>query len=372
MILLKGFFRKRSTQMYFVIFTVIITAITVLLSFINYYKTTEKDLYIKNSFMLITSEKDYFDNLSSNKNISSIKEVLVFEPNKEDYNVVVDSNYVAYKNGVQSDSKLIDGAENKMNWDDFEVSGSKYIIVMYNDNFELNQNEIALSITHMSEWKIEFAKEMIGEKIGFYYNNQNIEFTIKSIYETTIPSISISRNVYEKIRENREIYSYIIMINDKKNESLVKNELKKISEISIVKHESYNTDDSVFISTMARLLDSLMLANFASILFFIIILIVGIKNIMDDDKKNMNINKKLGYNFAQIKFNVLKQVIVLSGFSLFFSSIMSSFFNIIFNNLFNFGLKALDIKLLGIIYTIVFIMTLFLGITFNTKKIDLK
>ena len=64
MLLLKEFFRKKTTKIYFFLFTILFLGIMIFFSFAGYYEKLYNDSIKKNSAFIMLSEKDHYEELS--------------------------------------------------------------------------------------------------------------------------------------------------------------------------------------------------------------------------------------------------------------------------------------------------------------------
>lgn len=376
MILVKGFFRKLSTKVYLLIFSILLTIIIIILSFVNYYTEILDQMYRENSFMVVISKIDYYNKLSSYKSIVSIEEALLFKPDKN-YKAILSEDYVVIKDGTVVDSKENGGAS-RMNWEDFmigEGNGDDFLIVFPSErnSIQLKDDEVALSLDPITYYKKDIAQGIIGEKIGFYYNAQQYEYTIKEFYKTEIPGMLVSDCIFETMSKNKDLYVYLVKFDSKKDSTIVAKKLKQSdNDIEVLNRQRYFVEDESMNS--AKLIDLIYTLEFMSktiILIFCIIFIVVIKNVIKDSKKNLNLEKMLGYNNRQIKYYLSSKLIILSGISLTISTILSLIINIMINYYYQFQLIVFNIMMLSKMYIIILIITIFICFITKIKKYEI-
>ena len=80
MILLKGFFRKRTTIIYSIIISTLLTSVILLFMFIKYYSILNTTYFETNSYIMIVSKYNHGGFLKTNENISNFEKGLIFEP----------------------------------------------------------------------------------------------------------------------------------------------------------------------------------------------------------------------------------------------------------------------------------------------------
>lgn len=350
MILLKSFFRKKITKVYLIILCILIISYFLLSSLIVYFTDTQNEIYSKYSEIVVINNFDIYDELSQIKDVKNIERILAFKENK-DYKIFVDANYEIY----DSNGNLVDSQhneDNKIMWEVMEREQLEDYVLVYPASrygYELKDDEIIIAINDF--WYDSYEKssynEIINQKIGFFYNNQNIEFNICDVIKVNMSSLLISDNLYNELIEKKDLFVYTAKASSLKSESKIKQELKNISDEDsyIFSVASYYKDDaSDRISSLYDLLDILKLASYLSIFVFLIVLFIIIKNIINDSKKNYLINRKLGFNKNQIKIEILKELLVLFMLSALISILCLMFLIILINAYFSIKLSMISIK----------------------------
>lgn len=350
MILLKSFFRKKITKVYLIILCILIISYFLLSSLIVYFTDTQNEIYSKYSEIVVINNFDIYDELSQIKDVKNIERILAFKENK-DYKIFVDANYEIY----DSNGNLVDSQhneDNKIMWEVMEREQLEDYVLVYPASrygYELKDDEMIIAINDF--WYDSYEKssynEIINQKIGFFYNNQNIEFNICDVIKVNMSSLLISDNLYNELIEKKDLFVYTAKASSLKSESKIKQELKNISDEDsyIFSVASYYKDDaSDRISSLYDLLDILKLASYLSIFVFLIVLFIIIKNIINDSKKNYLINRKLGFNKNQIKIEILKELLVLFMLSALISILCLMFLIILINAYFSIKLSMISIK----------------------------
>lgn len=350
MILLKSFFRKKVTKVYLIILCILIISYFLLSSLIVYFTDTQNEIYSKYSEIVVINNFDIYDKLSQIKDVKNIERILAFKENK-DYKIFRDANYEIY----DSNENLVDSQHNEGNkimWEVMEREQLEDYVIVYPASrygYELKDDEIIMAINDF--WYDSYEKssynKIINQKIGFFYNNQNIEFNICDVIKVNMSSLLISDNLYNELIEKKDLFVYTAKASSLKSESKVKQELKEISneDSYIFSVASYYKDDaSDRISSLYDLLDILKLASYLSLFVFLIVLFIIIKNIINDSKKNYLINRKLGFNKNQIKIEILKELLVLFMLSALISILCLMFLIILINAYFSIKLSMISIK----------------------------
>lgn len=213
MILLKSFFRKKITKVYLIILCILIISYFLLSSLIVYFTDTQNEIYSKYSEIVVINNFDIYDELSQIKDVKNIERILAFKENK-DYKIFVDANYEIY----DSNGNLVDSQhneDNKIMWEVMEREQLEDYVLVYPASrygYELKDDEIIIAINDF--WYDSYEKssynEIINQKIGFFYNNQNIEFNICDVIKVNMSSLLISDNLYNELIEKKRficIYS---------------------------------------------------------------------------------------------------------------------------------------------------------------------
>lgn len=349
MILLKSFFRKKVTKVYLIILCILIISYFLLSSLIVYFTDTQNEIYSKYSEIVVINNFDIYDKLSQIKDVKNIERILAFKENK-DYKIFRDANYEIY----DSNENLVDSQHNEGNkimWEVMEREQLEDYVIVYPASrygYELKDDEIIMAINDF--WYDSYEKssynKIINQKIGFFYNNQNIEFNICDVIKVNMSSLLISDNLYNELIEKKDLFVYTAKASSLKSESKVKQELKEISneDSYIFSVASYYKDDaSDRISSLYDLLDILKLASYLSLFVFLIVLFIIIKNIISDSKKDYLIYRKLGFNKNQIKIEILKELLVLFMLSALISILCLMFLIILINAYFSIKLSMISI-----------------------------
>lgn len=334
MLLLKGFFRKKSTIIYMIIYSVILAAIISLFTLIKYNQNMINDIVKKNSYILLSSTNDYYNEILKNKNIIGIDRIIQFMPNNK-YDVFKNSGIsITTPDGIEIEKNTQN--ERKIDWEDYTENSNSIIITSdKNKDFKLKNDEIALSLHKSVEKKSELFDDIIGKKLAFFYNNEEIEFTIKRCYETTQNEMTISEEKFKSLTqmENGK-YVYKIYLKNYEEANKNVNELKQLNnndnELYVeLFYKIVGNQDSEMNSNAKNLVNSFEIACFIVITIFIFVFIIVSKNILNDENKNLKLESALGYNKIQArKYSVMKLLtLVLASFAI--ATIIYYIFNII-------------------------------------------
>ncbi len=254
MLILKSFIRKKTTKTYFMIYTLILSALFLL--FYVHYSLDEKenDLYY-GSFIEIKDE-----DISNAKDIKEIKEI---------------------KKAIKIS----------------EFDDSQYYF-LYDSDYNLVNNRVIISNDYREDIKINDILDIEGD------NNK---------YQFVVDSFNDKRNSLNKIYVSKEMYNEMLKKNEKETNLIILNrwkrqyndvmyQLNKIFDPSNVRpflcagdsrYEAFITISYVFIWVL--------------IVLFGIVLVITCFNIIQDEEKKNNIYYRIGYRRITLKiFNLMK------------------------------------------------------------------
>ena len=327
MLLLNGFFRKKSTIVYLIIYTIIMTTIIFSFFLIKHNEKIINDITKKRSYITMTSSKDYYNEIDNIKNVIGIERIILFEPDNDcntfkhqSYQIFnLDGTYIEYTND-----------EPKINWEDFSESSNSSIYILPDKEHKLKDNEIALSKSGLDYVDSVILNNLIGQNVSFIYKNEKIEFTIKCFYDSKNKEMSISENKFYELLPN-SFYSYKIYIDDYCKESETIQQLKGINDKENIEVDMFHIYDGIDNENASRdLINIFEIVSFFAIIMFVFVFIIVSKNILSDEKKNIQIERMLGYNKTQLRKYITAKILTLVLIALFISSIISTIINILF------------------------------------------
>lgn len=361
LLVLKSFFRKKTSILYFIIFSILVTALFILSLFINYYKKLNNKLYYDNSIAIIVAQNDYYDKLKSYDSITNITPFLMFYPDRE-CNTFGDENMVIYDEHGNLIMENINSTDLTLNWEDFIIGGTDFIIVNYpkeENNINPKDSEIYLPI-YPSVYSKESLFENLESDISFIYNENKEEFDIVGHFYSSYPYLLISHQKFTELLDDQKLFAYTFNITDfYESEKIVKEleELENNDDFLVLISESYNNNDNDTFYNLKNLINILNIVNIVIIAIILIIVIIIIKNIIKDEEKNIKIEKVVGFNKYKMKLLLFIQIFSLIIFALIISLIFSSISAIIINNIFDFELELFNFNSLLILLLITFLIT---------------
>lgn len=352
MILLKGFFRHKSTRIYLIVFTTLIVIITVLFNFISYYSNIVTKTYQENSYFLITSNKNNYDKISNKKYIINIQKVILFEPS-------FSSDFLKNQN---------------VTWPNLLDLNNDFIIAIPNeeDNIVLADNQIAFGIPKNTLENFDNIYDLKTRKVSFKIENNITEFVLKEIYESHFSQTLISNNMFQKLLADGNLYSYIFSLDDYSKVEHIKKSLSKIKDVQEVKFiQTYQSEASF--NAIKELKDVITILKYASWIFtivFLILFLIITKNIVSDEIEKMSLERLLGYNKNQIKKFLAIKLTTLNIGIIFLSTISYIFINILIKDFLEISIDFLNIDILLNIYIVLLLVSLSFCLFLGIKKIN--
>ena len=61
--LIRSFFRKKTTKIYIIILSILLSSIFILYNFVNYFREVEENIIAEHSILIVSSNNDYYDYL---------------------------------------------------------------------------------------------------------------------------------------------------------------------------------------------------------------------------------------------------------------------------------------------------------------------
>jgi ABC-type antimicrobial peptide transport system permease subunit len=373
MLLLKEFFRKKTTKIYFVILTIIFLGITVFFCFANYYSGLYDHAIKKNSAFVMLSEKDHYDELNKSNILFDIQRGLIFEP---DYSYIIlgRQGMEVKKDGIIISKKDPIYGETDFFWEDFAEFNNN-IVVFKASNYDLNLNigEIALGYLPNSRFTDEKLAELIDEKLGFNIGNLKKEFIITDFYKSPLLSMAISDEDFTNLVNYSSLYFYKASVKDLKKAEKLEISLKNLEKNNNYTVHLYVWNDGVEgdkIIELAKIVEILKNVSYLISILFVIVFYFIVKNIVKDELKNSMLKRMIGFTRWKLIKIIISELLLLITFSLLFSTLLSKISLFIINKYFNIEIKLNSLFMIVFIYIISIIITLIICLfNRNLKKI---
>ncbi len=272
MLILKGFFHKKTSKIYIFLIMFIFLCLLLLKSFYNYYNNTMIN-ETQDNFISIVLEAKNLDKISDFHNIKKIEENIFLEYNEE---------YMKY--------------------------------IYLKKDTQLKDNEIILHSLFSANYKI-------GDTITFQNKTEKYYFTIVSFSDKIPQNQSlISEKLYEKLSGFTNIREYRIYPKTWVFSNKIIKELEKVKEI--IPEYGINTNVIKENNNLVTIVSMISIIINSMLLIFTIIYIILIVNIFYDEKKNNYLIKCIGFRNKKIFYYNYLKILLLFLLSLFLSSIL--------------------------------------------------
>lgn len=333
--ILKSFFRKVSTKIYFIILFIAVFLICFLSLMVNYLDITKEEGYSKKSFVYVESEIDQLDKLKKDEDLKNIRQALRL---KYDDTLFM-SHLLEYPQINEKTLAIVDDGDYSLDNYEIIINFSKY----YYDDVESNIDDY------------------IGKKLNFTFNEYPLSLKIKNIIKNdNLSFIIISKELCNELSTYGLTNSYIANI---RNEEVIYDVNDRYANSILLLTESAEEAEQRY--KLEEYIKYLKLATYGVSLVFIILIIIINKNIRADLEKSKILEYKLGYTNLQVKLNFLKRIFSLHllVFLLVFIIILGLIIGC--NLLFNVLVSYSNLYLLLILFLIIIVSDILLAMFYK-------
>lgn len=335
-----SFIRTKSFKIYVAIITFLLLVIMLLNLGIHYLTAINNYEYQKKSLLYYSSEKDKYEDLIKNNNLINVQKVLTFVNDEKNINFS----------------------------DLFEIELSNIIFVYCDEinQYNLKDNETVIKFSYNGYENNEpYFDDYIGEEVNFTNDNEKVKLFIKKIDKAERGYIVVSKNMFNILKEKTKINSYTAKFeSEKKAHNYYSNNAENEDTILCLDDEN----NYEYQGRMKRNLMVVKLSAVISIIVFIIVITIVNRNIISDIKKNMELEKKIGFYNWQIKLNLLKRLSTLHFLSYLLSLLFSLILIIIINNFIDVKINKMLFGNSLLFILIIFISDLLLCLIVNNKS----
>lgn len=345
--IIRGFKRKKSTKIYFVIISIILLVYLLLNSTINYIEKIKNKNFKETTYVIFQSNVNYYEKLSNDKKIENLKKCLLLD-------------YVDYDNDLMiSENDLLV----------YELNDK--VIVCYDEKQNLKENEIIIGLNGLTYLNTQNSHESFqGKNIIFRKFNIEYDFKIKEIKNTNRKNeILISKEKYELIYSisNENYYTFDPI--DEQSLSKLFLKYNNVNSTKIIDLSILNNNDLKIEEQYQDIIFYLTITDYIIVITFLIFLILIIKNIIFDLKTNITLEQSLGYSKLQIKKNLIYRLFYLLSCCLICSYIFHIILVSIFNCILNIEMQIISIYKLSLLIIIISISIIIIVLF---EKISLK
>lgn len=360
MLLIKSFFRKKKTIIFLEMLSIIVSILLLLNSFNSFINKEIDRIKKDNSFLIMFSLNNHNTLFDNEKNIISYFRLLPLNKG-QDNNIIYTPQYIEMPNGSIGYESI---DYSKIEWTSlfYDYEEYPYILTLPSSycSANLKDEEVILALEKDIDYQEEYKNNYLNNSINFKYKDESLNLYIKDIIEPkTFNYICISDNLYNSISKKENKYIYLINTNSYSDIEKLENKWSNLEEndyYNIQYNTIYNsieTDEKV--TSLSNLSNMLKIADIISIIIFTIIFILVIKDLINDEEKDILLFKQLGFNHNQIIKTILKNIIILDIFIIIISLILSKIISILLNILLNIKLQIFS----SFIFIIIIIILLF-------------
>lgn len=359
MLLLKEFFRKKTTKIYFFLFTILFLGIIIFFSFAGYYEKLYNDSIKKNSAFIMLSEKDHYEELSESTVLFDIKRGLVFKPDY-DYTLLGRQGVDIQKDGQVILKKDPIPGESEFFWEDFTEFDENIVIFKASDyNLSLNSGEVALGAKESLSNKN--LSELLNKKLGFKSGEFKIEFTITDFYESPLSFMAIADEDFAKLVKYSSLYFYKASVKDLKKAEKLESKLRNLEKNNNYKASLCiweSTGDTQNIMELNSIVDTLKSVSYLIALLFIIVFYLLIKNVIKDEMSSNMLKRMIGFTKWQSLKILFMELFLLTIASFIISIFLAKISIHIINKNFFLKLSLNNLFMLFLTYMFVIIIIL--------------
>lgn len=361
MLLLKEFFRKKTTKIYFFLFTILFLGIIIFFCFANYYSELYDHAIKKNSAFVMLSEKDHYDELNKSNILFDIQRGLIFEPDysytilgRQGMEVKKDGQVILKKDPIYGESEFF--------WEDFDEFNNNIVVFKASDyNLSLNSGEIALGYLPNSRFTDEKLAELIDKKLGFNIGNLKKEFIITDFYKSPLLSMAISDEDFANLVNYSSLYFYKASVKDLKKAEKLESKLRNLEKNNNYKASLCiweSTGDDKNIIELNSIVDTLKSVSYLIALLFIIVFYLLIKNVIKDEMSSNMLKRMIGFTKWQSLKILFMQLFLLTIASFIISIFLAKISIYIINKKFLLKLSLNNWFMLFLTYVFVIIIIL--------------
>lgn len=338
--IIKSFFRSTSTKIYLILFIILLMSISYLLVASDFLRKSNNEAYYKMSLFYLESNEDIYNRLINNENIINVHETLrcKYYDDIIDYKTIVEDEL--------NNEVLVYADENN----EYGLSGNETVIILSNNYYDSFSSQFS---------------NILGKNIEFILNEENILLNIKQIDKAYRSRIIISSELFDKLKDKQTTHICTAnFINEDVADKLIPT-IAKENEIS------RELDVETNLEYREKMKKNYKIVHYISnvlIIVFLIITVVINKNIIADLRKNMALEKRLGYTKFQTKLNILKRLVSLHGLSYLVCTLITVISLFIFNIITKLGIEYSYITNTVMLISLILLSDLLLILIVNDKS----
>lgn len=319
-----SFFRRKSTQIYLLLFIILFFLINSTGLLIENIENIKDNNFSSSTLLYIKSETNYESLLKSNKYITNIKRAIIFD-------------YGNVKNIDEND--IIEE----------EIGGILTYSSVENEAFDKNKLVIGLKELNFINNRYNITK-LISDSSVFYYEGVPINLKIKNVINSKKRSeLIISDSLFNELITKSNSYIYTASITKTNEAQKIINNLNKQVKGNVILLENLDESEQKIGEALDKNLKYLKAANIVICVISILLFLIINNNNKNDLINEIYLEQVLGFNSFEIKCYLFLRLIVLHVASLLISCLLI----LILKYFINFPLFLFLIRIIKII---VFIM----------------
>lgn len=324
-----SFFRRKSTQIYLLLFIILFFLINSTGLLIENIENIKDNNFSSSTLLYIKSETNYESLLKSNKYITNIKRALIFD-------------YGNVKNIDEND--IIEE----------EIGGILTYSSVENEAFDKNELVIGLKELNFINNRYNITK-LISDSSVFYYEGVQINLKIKNVINSKKRSeLIISDSLFNELITKSNSYIYTASITKTNEAQKIINNLNKQVKGNVILLENLDESEQKIGEALDKNLKYLKAANIVICVISILLFLIINNNNKNDLINEIYLEQVLGFNSFEIKCYLFLRLIVLHVASLLISCILILILKYFINfPLFLFLIRIIKIIVFIIVYNVI-------------------
>lgn len=292
-----SFFRRKSTQIYLLLFIILFFLINSTGLLIENIENIKDNNFSSSTLLYIKSETNYESLLKSNKYITNIKRALIFD-------------YGNVKNIDEND--IIEE----------EIGGILTYSSVENEAFDKNELVIGLKELNFINNRYNITK-LISDSSVFYYEGVQINLKIKNVINSKKRSeLIISDSLFNELITKSNSYIYTASITKTNEAQKIINNLNKQVKGNVILLENLDESEQKIGEALDKNLKYLKATNIVICVISILLFLIINNNNKNDLINEIYLEQVLGFNSFEIKCYLFLRLIVLHVASLLISCLL--------------------------------------------------
>lgn len=324
-----SFFRRKSTQIYLLLFIILFFLINSTGLLIENVENIKDNNFSSSTLLYIKSETNYESLLKSNKYITNIKRTLIFD-------------YGNVKNIDEND--IIEE----------EIGGILTYSSVENEAFDKNELVIGLKELNFINNRYNITK-LISDSSVFYYEGVQINLKIKNVINSKKRSeLIISDSLFNELITKSNSYIYTASITKTNEAQKIINNLNKQVKGNVILLENLDESEQKIGEALDKNLKYLKAANIVICVISILLFLIINNNNKNDLINEIYLEQVLGFNSFEIKCYLFLRLIVLHVASLLISCLLILILKYFINfSLFLFLIRIIKIIVFIMVYNVI-------------------